>query len=533
MMLKRADAHLAVRGMGFRGRCLLRMWLFRVLVAAVAAATSMALAPIAHADPVEFDDGVLAYTITSESTVNVTGCLSDACPPSVTIPVSVHHAGGEYTVMQIGDHAFYEQAALTSVEFANGSKVQIIGASAFANTSLSSIVIPASVYGINTRAFAENPQLEGVEFEINSILNYISVEAFFETGITNFVVPEIVGSVGCGAFANTRALEFIVLAGSFVLEDCGSFPLVDNSSVKTIHHRASFTGYGSPAWQVFDGQDGRPALKNDLVRITLDLNGHGPSVPPSVVYRVGTDRVIGSWPDDPMDPDYLFFGWSPWRDSSSPGDLDDGALGDDVTLYAQWVSRTRPDDPPAPPPADDSHGGSGHDPAPTTGSRPITATASGIAGSLFGSSHPVSVPLSRHEPVTVQFAGLVPSTRYLLMAHSTPRVLADFDSDDDGSAEVMFTVPADLAAGGHTLTLSQVMASRPFVVPTDAATESDLDSESAAPPGLASGDGSAGIESALAVTGSSVLDRVGLGMVLIMLGGLLVVRLRRNPRVAR
>lgn len=123
----------------------------------------------------------------------------------------------------------------------------------------------------------------------------------------------------------------------------------------------------------------------------------------------------------------------------------------------------------------------------------------------------------------MHFSGLAPASRYVLVAHSTPRVLAEFDSDEDGDAEVTFAVPADLEPGEHTLTLSQVMATQPIVVAADAAQESD----SARDPTVR--DGSAGPGEALADTGTGVLDRAGFGLALITAGGLLLVLLR--PRV--
>ena len=68
---------------------------------------------------------------------------------SIVIPASVRY---------IEDHAFFD-SSLSSITFAEGSLLEGIGYSAFENTSITSIIIPASVMYIEEDAFKNNPNL--------------------------------------------------------------------------------------------------------------------------------------------------------------------------------------------------------------------------------------------------------------------------------------------------------------------------------------------------------------------------------------
>lgn len=615
MTPQRADAHSGTRNIRYCPRGSVRNWLSRCLATAVTGVVTVALAPIAHADATTVDDGVLTYEVLSDSpaAVAVTGCLANPCPPSVTIPASVAHAGTEYAVTGVGAGAFFEQGTLTSVEFAIGSNVAVIGEAAFQQSGLAGITIPASVRTIGKNAFSNGlnngssplasvvfesgsqltsiedaafshaglteiiipanvetigvqvfwsaSELTRVEFAEPSRLRTIGLEAFRYSRIPGVVVPESVTDVKASAFADIPTLEFMAFAGNAPTLQLGSsVPMILNSPVNTIHYREGATGFDVGAWATFDGQEGRPELKDDLIHVSFDLNGHGPTDAPPSVYVIDDDHVIGQWPEL-EDPEYLFAGWSSLKDATQWGWVPNLGAGGKLTLYAQWVDRPRPADPgdpgdprdpgdpgdpddsgePGDPTEPDGPGGDPSDPRnpqpPSPGgdrgsddfsgdgpaSRLITATANDIAGPLFSRSSPVSVQVLPNRPVTVHFSGLAPASRYVLVAHSTPRVLAEFDSDEDGDAEATFAVPADLEPGEHTLTLSQVMATQPIVVAADAAQESD----SARDPTVR--DGSAGPGEALADTGTGVLDRAGFGLALITVGGLLLVLLR--PRV--
>ena len=133
-------------------------------------------------------------------------------------------------VTDIGTHAFYDQASLTSVIIP--SSVRTIGDRAFFGcASLSSVVIPESVKEIGVEAFGRCESLKSVVIPkgVTSIGKYVfsgceSLESLvISTGVTSIgesafenctslssvVIPGSVTSIGRDAFANCTSLESI------------------------------------------------------------------------------------------------------------------------------------------------------------------------------------------------------------------------------------------------------------------------------------------------------------------------------------
>ena len=129
----------------------------------------------------DFQSGDLYYTITSDSTVEVTyqdfflgnnysGLIT------VAIPETVVCNDVEYSVTSIGNNAFISCSGLTSVTIPNS--VTSIGIEAFGGCSgLTSINIPNSVTSIGTHAFSECRGLTSVTIP-NSVTS-IGIEAFY------------------------------------------------------------------------------------------------------------------------------------------------------------------------------------------------------------------------------------------------------------------------------------------------------------------------------------------------------------------
>ena len=149
--------------------------------------------------------------------IGKTGDAFNGCKvlSSITIPASV---------TSIGNSAFkscYDSGnriGLTTVTFAEGSQLETIGESAFeACRFLSSITIPASVTEIGKNAFyncydsSNKTGLTEVTFAEGSKLETIGESAFNGSGISSVTIPASVTSIGQKAFAYCKNLKSVTV----------------------------------------------------------------------------------------------------------------------------------------------------------------------------------------------------------------------------------------------------------------------------------------------------------------------------------
>ena len=115
-------------------------------------------------------------------------------------------------VTRIGDYAFYDCTALTSVEIPEG--VTQIGESAFACCqSLESVTIPGSVTEIGEGAFESCDSM--LALELASGLKCVGAFAFSEcVALRELVLPDTVERIERSAFAGTMALHELVIPGN-------------------------------------------------------------------------------------------------------------------------------------------------------------------------------------------------------------------------------------------------------------------------------------------------------------------------------
>lgn len=118
----------------------------------------------------------------------------------------------EEGVTRIGDYAFYDCTALTSVEIPEG--VTYIGESAFACCqSLESVTIPGSVTEIGEGAFESCDSM--LALELASGLKCVGAFAFSEcVALRELVLPDTVERIERSAFAGTMALHELVIPGN-------------------------------------------------------------------------------------------------------------------------------------------------------------------------------------------------------------------------------------------------------------------------------------------------------------------------------
>ena len=130
---------------------------------------------------------------------------------SLIIPSSVTHDGVDYTVVSIGEFAFYECTGLTAVTV--GDSVCAIYSHAFFGCSnLSSVEMPDQMYIIGERAFARTAFTEIV---LPSGLLYIDEACFMEcNSLVLITIPENVTEIGRMAFLNCHSLQSVTFNDS-------------------------------------------------------------------------------------------------------------------------------------------------------------------------------------------------------------------------------------------------------------------------------------------------------------------------------
>jgi hypothetical protein len=162
--------------------------------------------------PSTFEQGDLAYLITSATTVEVTGRALGSVVTDINIPDTVTSNGITYSVTTIADSAFLFKF-LTSVTI--GNSVTTIGNLAFYDNDLISLTIPDSVTTIGNLAFTFN--------ELNSL-----------------TIPDSVTTIGDRAF-DTNNLTSVNFLGNFGAFNLNMF--TGNSNLTTITYVQGKTGW--------------------------------------------------------------------------------------------------------------------------------------------------------------------------------------------------------------------------------------------------------------------------------------------------
>lgn len=146
----------------------------------------------------DFDDGILKYTITSPSNLEVrcdgfTNAHTN--DESVVIPETVNYNNRTYTVTMIGD----------------GDSTYSNGSCSF-SSKLKSILLPNSIVTINNYCFANCYSL--TEINIPNSVTAIGGVAFQYCGLTSLVIPESIKKIGNGAFYGNSHLMEVFFLGS-------------------------------------------------------------------------------------------------------------------------------------------------------------------------------------------------------------------------------------------------------------------------------------------------------------------------------
>ncbi len=179
-------------------------------------------------------DGIYYNVLSSEEqTCEVTGISTSnsnysVYQGSVDIPNSVDYEGVTYTVLSIGDEAFYLCSKLTEVTIPNS--VTSIGDEAFYNcTGLTEVTIPNSVTSMGDYAFYLCSKL--TEVTIPNSVTRIGERAFYGCiGLTELTIGNSVTSIGDYAFYLCSKLTEVTIPNS--VTRIGRCAFFDNALTK-------------------------------------------------------------------------------------------------------------------------------------------------------------------------------------------------------------------------------------------------------------------------------------------------------------
>ena len=189
---------------------------------------------------------------------------------TITIPSSVISIGNEAfyactgitdivipdSVISIGNGAFYSCSGIRDMVIPDG--VMRIGDSAFFNCTLTSITIPGSVTGIGYNPFSGNSitfinvaesnprytQIDGVLFDMGekALIAYPSGKE------GAYIIPDGIAHISDGAFSYNGSLESITIPGSVISIGAQAFYGCDILTNVTIPYGVTSIGDGAFAW---------------------------------------------------------------------------------------------------------------------------------------------------------------------------------------------------------------------------------------------------------------------------------------------
>ena len=160
------------------------------------------------AQALAFDVGGFSYTITSGTTVEVTGRASGNTATDIVIPATASDGTTTYSVTSIRYRAF-AGCFITSVIIPDS--VTSIGTYAFYNNALTSVIIPDSVTTIGDGAFRDNALLGPLtSVIIPDSVTTIGIYAFYGNALTSVIIPDSVTTIGKFAFANNDLTSVII-----------------------------------------------------------------------------------------------------------------------------------------------------------------------------------------------------------------------------------------------------------------------------------------------------------------------------------
>jgi|GEM_PF-6637437 len=201
-------------------------------------AINLAIAATAY-----FSTPILSYQLNED---NTSYSVSDVSPFAVNITIPSHYK--DLPITKVADKAFSYSAWLRRVSFAQDSRTQSIGESAFEGCrALKSITLPDGLISIGSYAFANCSKLAAITIpdSVQSIGGYAFADRFYSSmGLAEvtFGQDSQLKSIGYYAFKQCRKLTSISLPSSVLSIETGAFQ--DCDSLKSITIPASTISLG-------------------------------------------------------------------------------------------------------------------------------------------------------------------------------------------------------------------------------------------------------------------------------------------------
>ena len=204
----------------------------------------------------------LKYNVIGDNSVAVTGCTGKV-PQNVTIPSTVSNGGKTYTVERIGANAF-DEPGLLSVVLPN--TIKSIGWNAFGSSSLESIELPIGLEIIEAYAFSECKSLKSVV--LPNTIKSIGGSAFRESSLESIELPIGLELIGGYAFYGCKSLKYVYFPpsplelGDLCFSDCDNL----------IRQEGFHPGIKSYGYNPFSSSPIDKQLDSDEIKRTFSYN---------------------------------------------------------------------------------------------------------------------------------------------------------------------------------------------------------------------------------------------------------------------
>ena len=147
----------------------------------------------------------------------------DTFVPQWTSSALLCHVFVPINVNDLPDGCFSGCKLLSWVGFGASSRLERIGAGAFAGTNLREVWSPGNVKELCDQCFAGCKTLSRVSFGATSCLERIGTRAFSETRLCDIVIPDSVKELCDGCFGHCNALSRVSFGVSSCLERIGGY----------------------------------------------------------------------------------------------------------------------------------------------------------------------------------------------------------------------------------------------------------------------------------------------------------------------
>ena len=204
----------------------------------------------------------LKYNVIGDNSVEVAGCTGKV-PHNLTIPSTVSNGGKTYLVERIGANAF-DEPGLLSVVLPN--TIKSIGWSAFGSSSLESIELPIGLESIEAYAFSECKSLKSVV--LPNTIKSIGGNAFRESSLESIELPIGLELIGGYAFYGCKSLKYVYFPpsplelGDLCFSDCDNL----------IRQEGFHPGINSYGYNPFSSSPIDKQLDSDEIKRTFSYN---------------------------------------------------------------------------------------------------------------------------------------------------------------------------------------------------------------------------------------------------------------------